>query len=81
MDLSYLGETPFKNVFDALGFEYQTFPAEKQGMIKSVKESINGGRQAISFGILGPPEAFMVASYDKVFCTLILQLSVFVFDN
>ena len=65
VDLSYLGETPFKHIFDALGYEYQTIPTEKEAMINAIKESINKGRPVISFGIIGPPEAGLVTGYDQ----------------
>jgi hypothetical protein len=65
VDLSYLSEAPFKHVFNALGYEYQIIPAEKDAMIKAIKESINKGRPVISFGIIGPPEAGLVAGYDQ----------------
>lgn len=65
VDLSYLGDDPFRRAFDALGYEYRTIPAEKETMIKAIKESIRQGKPAISFGIIGPPEAGIVAGYDR----------------
>ncbi len=64
VDLSYFGDEPFRRAFDALGYEWIKVPAEKEAMFRAVVESINRGVPAISFGIIGPPEAGVVAGYD-----------------
>jgi hypothetical protein len=64
VDLSYLGDEPFRRVFEAIGYEYRTIPAEKDAMLRAIKESIARGVPPISFGIIGPPEAGIVAGYQ-----------------
>jgi hypothetical protein len=64
VDLSYLGDEPFRRVFEAIGYEYRTIPAEKDAMIRAIQESIARGVPPISFGIIGPPEAGIVAGYQ-----------------
>jgi hypothetical protein len=64
IDISYLGETPFRLVFNALGLEWRAVPAVKEAMFLAVVESINRGIPVISFGIIGPPEAGVVTGYD-----------------
>ena len=65
IDLSYLGDEPFRRVFEALGYEWRAVPAEKAAMLQAIQESINRGVPAISFGIIGPPEAGIVTGYDR----------------
>ena len=65
VDLSRLGDEPFQRVFDALAYEWRQVPAEKDTMIQAIKASLAQGRPAISFGIIGPPEAGLVAGYDE----------------
>ena len=65
VDLSYLGDEPFRRVFGALGYEWRAVPAEKEAMFQAVVESVDCGVPAISFGIIGPPEAGVVAGYDE----------------
>jgi hypothetical protein len=65
VDLSYLGDEPFGRVFEALGYAWSAIPAEKGAMIEAILESIARRRPAISFGIIGPPEAGIVAGYDE----------------
>ncbi len=64
VDLSYLGDEPFRRVFETIGYEYSTIPAEKDALIRAIKESIARGVPPISFGIIGPPEAGIVAGYQ-----------------
>ena len=64
IDLSYLGDEPFRRAFQAVGYEYRTIPAEKDAMIRAIKESIARGVPPISFGIIGPPEAGIIAGYQ-----------------
>jgi hypothetical protein len=65
VDLSKFGDTPFRLVFDALGYDWHTVPAEMDAMLTAIKESLNRGVPPISFGILGPPEAGIVAGYEQ----------------
>jgi len=65
IDLSHLGDGPFRRVFDILGYEWRQVPAEKQAMIQAIKTSLAQGRPAISFGIIGPPEAGLVTGYAE----------------
>jgi hypothetical protein len=63
VDLSYFGEEPFRRAFEAAGYEYRTVPPEKGAMLQAIRESIARGVPPISFGIIGPPEAGIVAGY------------------
>ncbi|MBX3001683.1 MAG: hypothetical protein KF893_24380 [Caldilineaceae bacterium] len=65
IDLSYLGETPLRRVFEALGYTCRVIPAEKEAMVQAIEESIGRGKPVIAFGILGPPEAGIVAGYAQ----------------
>ncbi len=65
VDLMYLAPEPHRRAFEALGYACRTVPVEKAAMIAAVKESIAKGVPVISFGIIGPPEAGIVAGYDK----------------
>ena len=65
IDLSHLGDEPFRRVFDALGYEWRKVPAEKEAMIQAIKASLAQEHPAIAFGIVGPPEAGLVAGYAE----------------
>ena len=65
IDLSYLGDEPFRRVFWALGYAWEKVPAERDAMIAAIKKSLAQGKPAISFGIIGPPEAGLVTGYDE----------------
>jgi hypothetical protein len=65
VDISYLGDAPFSRILEALGYGWRKIPADKEAMIQAVKESLNRNVPAISFGILGPPEAGMVTGYAE----------------
>jgi hypothetical protein len=65
VDLSYFGDEPFRLTFEALGYEWTKVPAEKEAMFGAAQESIDRGVPAISFGIIGPPEAGVVAGYGQ----------------
>ena len=65
VDLSYLGDEPFRRIFWALGYEWEKVPAEKDAMIAGIKRSLAQGKPAISFGIIGPPEAGLVVGYEE----------------
>ncbi len=65
IDLSYLGDEPFRRVFWALGYAWEKVPAQKAAMIAGVKQSLTQGKPAISFGIIGPPEAGLVTGYEE----------------
>jgi hypothetical protein len=65
IDLSRLGDEPFRRAFDALGYEWHKVPAEREAMVQAIKASLAQGRPAISFGIVGPPEAGLVTGYAE----------------
>jgi hypothetical protein len=65
VDLSYLGDEPYRRVFDALGYQWRKVPAQKEAMVQAIKTSLALGRPAISFGIVGPPEAGLVVGYAE----------------
>ena len=43
VDLSYLGDEPFRRVFEALGYEWRPIPAEKAVMFQAIQDSIDRG--------------------------------------
>ncbi len=65
IDLSYLGDEPFHRVFEALGYAWEKVPVDRAAMIAGVRRSLAVARPAISFGILGPPEAGLVTGYAE----------------
>jgi hypothetical protein len=65
VDLSHLGDAPFRLAFYALGYEWHIVPAEKDAMLTTIKASLARGIPPISFGIIGPPEAGIVTGYDQ----------------
>jgi hypothetical protein len=65
IDLSRLGDEPFRRVFDALGYAWRNVPADQEAMIQAIKASLAQGRPAISFGIIGPPETGLVVGYAE----------------
>jgi hypothetical protein len=65
VDLSYFKDVPFQRIFDALGYKWQSCPAEREAMLEGIRESLGRGVPAISFGIFGPPEAGLVTGYDR----------------
>jgi hypothetical protein len=65
VDLSYFGDVPFQRVFAFLGYEWLPYPIDRDAMLTGIRESLNRGIPAISFGILGPPEAGLVTGYDR----------------
>jgi hypothetical protein len=65
VDISYLGDEPFRRAFEALGYHWRKVPAQKEAMVQAIKTSLALGRPAISFGISGPPEAGLVTGYTE----------------
>ena len=65
IDLSYLGDEPFRRAFKALGYDWHMIQAGKDALFEAIVESIDRGVPVISFGILGPPEAGLVIGYDR----------------
>ena len=65
IDLSYLGDEPYRRVFWALGYAWEKVPAERDAMVAGIRKSLAQGKPAISFGIIGPPEAGLVTGYDE----------------
>jgi hypothetical protein len=65
VDLSYFGDEPFGRAFHALGYDWEEVPAQKTAMIDGIRRSLTKGRPAISFGIIGPPEAGLVTGYSE----------------
>jgi hypothetical protein len=61
----HYGDEPFRRILEALGYGWRKIPVDKEAMIQAVKESLNRNVPVISFGILGPPEAGVVAGYDQ----------------
>jgi hypothetical protein len=66
VDLMHLAPEPERRAFRALGYSYTAIPrTDKRALITAIKESIGRGRPAISFGIIGPPEAGLVTGYAE----------------
>jgi hypothetical protein len=65
VDLSYFGDAPFQRIFTALGYEWHSYPIDREAMLAGIRDSLNRGIPAISFGIIGPPEAGLVIGYDR----------------
>ncbi len=72
-DLLMLGPEPVKRTFAALGYDYTFVPDydrddpgdAKEVYRKAIVQSIDKGRPVIAIGVVGPPEACIVAGYDK----------------
>ncbi len=60
-----LAPTPYRLAAKALGYEFREVPRDREQMLVAIRESIARGRPLIAFGIVGPPEAGIVAGYDK----------------
>ena len=65
VDLMYLAPEPHRRVFEALGYRWRTVPREKGQMVAAIRDSLARGRPVIAFGIIGPPEAGIVAGYER----------------
>jgi hypothetical protein len=63
--LRYEGK-PFRQAFTALGYDWRTVSVDagKSEMLAAIQESLEQGRPAISFGIIGPPEPGLVVGCD-----------------
>jgi RNA polymerase sigma factor (sigma-70 family) len=72
-DLLLIGEEPVKRTFAALGYDYTMLPDydraspgdTKERYHKEIVRSIDEGRPVIALGVVGPPEACVIAGYDK----------------
>ncbi len=72
-DLLMIGEEPIRRTFAALGYDYtltrpaaDATPAEvKARFAPLIAEEIDAGRPAIAIGVVGPPEACIIAGYDQ----------------
>ncbi len=72
-DLLDIGEEPVRRTFAALGYDYtylgnylRNNPAYTKEFLQSrIVTSIDAGRPVIAMGIVGPPEACIIAGYDK----------------
>ncbi len=72
-DLLLIGEEPVRRTFAALGYDYSMVPDYDHGSPGDAKEryrkaivsSIDSGRPVIALGVVGPPEACVIAGYDK----------------
>ncbi|NIR03261.1 MAG: hypothetical protein GTN78_24185, partial [Gemmatimonadales bacterium] len=62
-----------RRTFAALGYDYSMVPDYDHGSPGDAKEryrkaivsSIDSGRPVIALGVVGPPEACVIAGYDK----------------
>jgi hypothetical protein len=72
-DLLDIGEEPIRRTFSALGYGYTYLANYRRDNPAHTKElyqqhiiaSIDSGRPVIALGIVGPPEASIIAGYDK----------------
>jgi len=65
IDLGYLAPEVFRHAAEGLGYELRTVPRDKGRMVAAIRESLAGGRPVVAFGIIGPPEAGIVAGYSQ----------------
>ena len=66
VDLMYLHPEPHRLLFAALGCRYRAIGRDdRDALLTAAKSSIAAGIPVIAFGILGPPEAGLVAGYDR----------------
>jgi hypothetical protein len=66
VDLGYLAPEPYERTFLALGYRWRTAPLEsRDGMLSLIRSSLAAGRPVIAFGIIGPPEAGIVAGNEQ----------------
>ncbi len=65
IDLMRYGMAPFRRLFEALGFDYTITGWEsRQAVLDVIKTSLEAGRPALVFGIVGPPECGLVTGYS-----------------
>jgi hypothetical protein len=72
-DLLIVGEEPIRRTFAALGYAYRFLPAYGRTDAAQVRETfrqeiaatVDCGVPAIALGIVGPPEACVVAGYEE----------------
>ena len=65
VDLGYFGPEVYRRAAFGLQYELRTVPRDKQQMIAALRESLSHGRPVIAFGIVGPPEAGIVAGLSQ----------------
>ncbi len=65
VDTMYLAPEPHERAFRALGYACRTVPKDRAAMVEAIRESVGRGMPVIAFGIIGPPEAGIVAGYDR----------------
>lgn len=66
VDIMFFAPETYDRLFKAIGYDYKVINSkDRTGMIDAVKESVSEGKPVIAFGIVGPPEAGIVAGYDK----------------
>jgi hypothetical protein len=66
IDLSYFNPEPYRRAFRAIGLAYRTVPhADRAAMVDAIRDSIDRGVPALSFGIIGPPEFSIITGYDR----------------
>jgi len=65
VDLMYFAPEPYLRAFRAIGYECIQIPGtDRAAVVDAVKASTAAGKPLIAFGIIGPPEAGIVAGYD-----------------
>lgn len=65
IDLSYFAPEPIQRAAEALRYELTIIPPNKPRMLAAIHDSIASGRPVIGFGIIGPPEAGVIAGYEE----------------
>jgi hypothetical protein len=63
-------EAPERHIFDAIGYAYEWVvkkvePEDQARFRERIAESIGRGMPVLGYGVIGPPEASLVAGYDE----------------
>ncbi len=65
IDLMYFTPEPHQRASKAIGREIRTVERDRAAILQALKESLVRGAPAIAFGVVGPPEASLIAGYDE----------------
>ncbi len=64
IDLMYLHPEPMRRAMHALNYDIYGIRYDHDRMVEAIKDNIARSRPVIGFGIIGPPEAGIIAGYD-----------------
>jgi beta-lactamase regulating signal transducer with metallopeptidase domain len=66
VDLMYLAPECYERLFEGIGYSCKgVFKADPETMTREIQLSLSRSRPVIAFGVIGPPEACVVAGYDS----------------